>query len=86
LDAEAIKYVASETGSIITVEEHSLFGGLGSAVAEIVVQYQPVPMKIIAIPDENAINGTSGEIFNHYGLTKENIVNEALKLIKANKK
>lgn len=86
LDAEAIKYVVSETGSIISVEEHSLFGGLGSAVAEIVVQHQPVPMKIIAIPDENAINGTSGDIFNHYGLTKENIVNEALKLLKTNKK
>jgi len=81
LDVEIIKKAASETGRIITVEEHSIYGGLGAAVAEIIVQYRPVPMKIIGIPDENAINGSSGEIFNHYGLSKENIVNEAFKLI-----
>jgi len=81
LDVEIIKKAASETGRIITVEEHSIYGGLGAAVAEIIVQYRPVPMKIIGIPDENAINGSPVDIFNHYGLTKENIVNEALKLI-----
>lgn len=81
LDGEAIRKAASETGRIITVEEHSLYGGLGAAVAETVVQHQPVPMKIIAIPDENVINGSSAQIFGYYGLTKENIVKEALFLI-----
>jgi len=81
LDVEVIIKAAKETGKIITVEEHSLFGGLGSAVAEVVVQNQVVPMRIIAIPDENAVNGSSIEIFRHYGLTKENIVKEALQLV-----
>ena len=55
------------------VEEHHLFGGLGSAIAEWVVQNKPVKMKLIAFPDENAIHGRSEELFDYYGLNANGI-------------
>lgn len=72
-DSQAVKKAAAETGRIMTVEEHSIFGGLGGAVAQVVVENQPVPMKILGIPDENAITGSSKEIFHHYGIDAEGI-------------
>lgn len=83
LDREIITAAAAETGAILTVEEHSIYGGLGGAVAEIVSQVKPVPMRIMGIPDEPSITGTQGEIFKHYGLTPENLVSKALELLKA---
>lgn len=81
LDEAAIIAAANETGAIITLEEHSIYGGLGAAVAEVVVQHQPVPMKVLGIPDEPAIAGKTNEVFQHYGITKENITQIALELI-----
>lgn len=81
LDKEVIIKAAKETGHVITVEEHSIYGGLGAAVSEQIVQSFPVSMRIIGIPDEPAITGTSSEIFKHYGLTADNIVNIAVKMI-----
>jgi transketolase len=72
-DEEAIIKASKETGHIISIEEHSIFGGLGAAVSEVVVQNNPVPVKIIGIPDEPAIAGTSAQIFQHYGLTVDNL-------------
>ena len=72
---------ARETGRIIVVEEHHIHGGLGSAVAEWVVQNHLVPVKIIGIPDEDAVQGSSSEVFEFYGLTAENILNSAIKMI-----
>jgi len=78
LDVDIIRRAAEETQGIITVEEHSIYGGLGAAVAEVVVQgKRQVPMRIIGIPDEYAIHGTSAEIFHHYGLDAEGIVRVA---------
>lgn len=76
-DEELILKAASLSGCIVTVEEHSISGGLGSAVAEIISQNQPVKMKIIGIPDENVINAKPLEIFNYYGLTAWNITQQA---------
>lgn len=56
LDKEAIIKAAKETGHIITVEEHSIYGGLGAAVSEVVVQNAPVPMKIVGIKDLSLIH------------------------------
>jgi len=81
LDKEVIIKAAKETRHIITIEEHSIYGGLGGAVSEQVVQNFPVSMRIIGIPDEPAITGTSSEIFKHYGLTADNIVNIAVKML-----
>ncbi len=80
-EAEIIK-AAKETGCIITVEEHSIYGGLGAAVSEVVTQNCPVPMKIVGVPDEPAIPGKSEEVFKHYGLTADNISSIALEIIK----
>lgn len=73
LDKEAVLKAAEETGCIITLEEHSIYGGLGGAVSEVVSQYHPVPVKILGIPDEPAITGNTRQVFNHYGLHVENI-------------
>ena len=50
IDVEPIVAAARETGAILTAEEHSIFGGLGSAIAEVVVAEAPVPMKILGVP------------------------------------
>lgn len=81
LDKDIIIKAANETKGIITIEEHSIFNGLGAAVAEVVCQENPVKMKILGIKDEAPITGTSKEVFNYYGLTEENLVNEAKKII-----
>jgi transketolase len=80
LDYEAIEKAARETSQIVVVEEHHVYGGLGSAVAEWLVQNDPVPLKIIGIPDENAVHGSSAELFKHYGLDSDGIVNTILNL------
>ncbi len=74
LDAEAILSAARETGFIITLEEHSIYGGLGAAVAEVTSSSFPVPVHILGIPDEPAIAGKTSEIFRHYGLSAENVL------------
>ena len=81
VDVEAIKKAAEETGRIITVEEHSQFGGLGAIVVETLSE-NPVPVRIIGIPDENVVHGNSNEIFAHYGLDKEGIYKTALEFMK----
>jgi Transketolase, C-terminal subunit len=80
-DREIVEKAARETGRIITVEEHSIFGGLGSAVTEIVSQVHPVPVRILGIPDEYAVHGTPLQIFHHYGIDSGGIVETALKFI-----
>lgn len=87
-DEEIVIKAAMETGRIITVEEHSIFGGLGSAVSELISQIHPIPIRILGIPDENAIHGKPLEIFKYYGLDTEGIVKTAenlLRLFKENK-
>jgi transketolase len=81
LDKEIVLDAARQTGRIVTVEEHSIYGGLGAAVAEIVSQEYPVPVKIIGFPDEYAIHGNPAQIFRHYGIYAENIAETALSLL-----
>lgn len=73
-DKEIVEKAARETGKIITVEEHSIFGGLGSAVAEIVAQTGNATLKILGIPDEFAIHATPIEIFKYYGIDADGIL------------
>ena len=72
IDKEIIIKAAKETGAIVTAEEHSVFGGLGSAVAEVVCENAPCPVKIIGT-EEFGKSGTPAELFEIYGLTAENI-------------
>ena len=81
-DEEAIRQAARETKHIITIEEHSQFGGLGAMVCETISE-NPVPVRIIGIPDENVVHGTSAEIFHHYGLDAEGIYNAAKSFLMA---
>lgn len=76
-DKNAVLKAAAETRRILTVEEHSCFGGLGAMVAEIISEH-PVPLRIIGIPDENVVHGNANEIFAHYGLDADGIVRTAL--------
>lgn len=82
LDTGAIEKAARETGAILTVEEHNVNGGLGGAVAQYVVEHCPVKMRIMGIPDEPTVSGTSAEVFGHYGLTAEGIRDAAFGLLR----
>ncbi|MFO7657313.1 MAG: transketolase C-terminal domain-containing protein [Bacteroidales bacterium] len=82
VDRNVIVKAAKETKCIITVEEHSIFGGLGGIVAEIAAQENPVPMRILGMPDEFVVHGTPIEVFKHYGIDGKGIADSALQLLK----
>lgn len=73
LDKNTILKAAEDCGAIVTVEEHQIHGGLGSAVAEIVSQNFPVPMKIIGVEDRFGESGEPNELLEKFGLTVEAI-------------
>jgi transketolase len=82
LDEEAISEAARNSRAIITVEEHSVHGGLGSACASFLLQEGfHNPFKIIGIPDEYTVNGSQAEIFEYYGITPEGLAQSARELI-----
>jgi transketolase len=82
LDYELITRLAEPGKPIITVEEHSIFGGLGEACASYLMEnnYRN-PFKIIGIPDEYTVTGSQNDIFNHYGISEQGILTAALKLV-----
>ncbi|OGE37104.1 transketolase [Candidatus Daviesbacteria bacterium RIFCSPLOWO2_01_FULL_39_12] len=73
LDKDTILKAAEECGAIVTAEEHQIYGGLGSAVAEVVSQNYPVPMKIIGVEDRFGESGEPNELLEKFGLTVEAI-------------
>jgi transketolase len=83
IDREAIAKAAFDTGAIVTVEEHQVAGGFGSAVAEAVVQTHPVPMRFIGIQDRFGESGTPEELFEEFGLTAKHIVAAVEDVLKA---
>lgn len=83
IDAEAITKAARETGAIITCEEHTIFGGLGSAVAEVVVQTAPVPMKLLGVPGKFAPTGSANFLLDHFGMSPEGIADSAEALVQS---
>jgi len=82
IDEAAIIAAARETGAIVTAEEHSIFGGLGSAVAEVVVDYAPVPMKRLGVPGIFAPTGSAEFLLDEFGMSPTAIANAAQALIK----
>ncbi len=74
LDVEAVLRAADETGAIVTAENNVYFGGLGSAVAEVLVENNPIPMKRIGVRDEFAESGPYLDLLKKYGLSWEHIV------------
>jgi len=83
IDREIIARAAEETGAIVTVEEHQVQGGFGSAVAEVVVQETPVPMRFVGIQDRFGESGTPEELFAAFGLTAEDIAEAAEDMLRA---
>lgn len=81
-DRETVLRAAQETGRIVTAEEHSVYGGLGSAVAEITAQECPVRMRILGVPDENVIHASPLEVFRHYGFDYQGIYQACLDILK----
>ncbi|MEK7572514.1 MAG: transketolase C-terminal domain-containing protein [Patescibacteria group bacterium] len=80
IDKDAILNLAKETKALVTVEEHQIAGGMGSAIAEIVVKNYPVPMEFIGVHDKFGQSGTAKELIEHYGLDK-NSIKEAIKKV-----
>jgi transketolase len=81
IDVEAIVAGARETGCILTAEEHSVYGGLGSAIAEVVVAEAPVPMRILGVPGIFAPTGSAEFLLDEFGMAPAAIAEAALALI-----
>ena len=84
-DAELVAASARKTGAIVTVEEHSVKGGLGSATCEAVCERYPVPVLRVGVEDKFGRSGQVPELLEIYGLTAENIVAKAKAVIKMKK-
>lgn len=82
IDESAIIKAAEDTGAILTAEEHSVKGGLGSAVAEVVVKNCPVPMAMVGVEDQFGESGTADDLLKAYGLTAAKIAETAMRLYK----
>jgi transketolase len=85
IDEAAIIQASADTGAIVTAEEHSEYGGLGSIVARIAARHQPVPMEFVAIKDIYAESGKPAELLEKYGLTAKNIEQAVYAVIKRKK-
>jgi transketolase len=85
LDVEALLQAARETGAFVTVEEHSIIGGLGGAVAEAVTDAYPVPVKRLGIVDKFAETGPYFEMLDRYGMSVDDIATAARQAIAAKK-
>jgi transketolase len=81
LDVQQVRAAAAETGAILTVEEHNITGGLGSAVAEVLVDCDRLPFARHGIPDEFAPVGPPAALYAHYQLDSNGITSRALELL-----
>lgn len=81
LDKAAVIKAAQNAKAVITVEEHSPFGGLGSMVAQVVGENCPKKIVNIALPDAPVVTGTSSEVFEYYGMTGEGIAKKVMEAI-----
>ena len=82
LDKELICRAAEDSGILMTVEEHSVIGGLGSAVAEAVTECYPVPVIKIGVNDEYGHSGPAADLLKEFGLCKDNIIAQVKKALK----
>ena len=82
IDEETIIEAAEQTGAIVTGEDHQVIGGLGSAVAEVLGKYSPVPMEMVGVQDRFGESGQQDELMKEFGLTSEDIKKAIRKVIK----
>ena len=85
IDEELIVSQARQTGAFVSAEEHQIWGGLGSAIAKVLAQKNPVPMEFVAIQDTYAESGQPEELFKKYGLTAAEIAQAARRAVKRKK-
>ncbi len=85
IDKDIIAEAAKETGAFVTVEEHSVIGGLGSAVCDTVCEICPVPVLKLGVNDEFGHSGPAAELLKEFGFTPENIADLAKKAIRLKK-
>jgi transketolase len=85
LDRNAVIRAARETGAILTVEDHSIFNGLGAACAEVIVESVPVPMQRIGIPDCFGESGDPELLYKKHGMDIDSIVQKAIALVNRKK-
>ncbi len=85
MDKDIIINAAKETNAIVTAEEHSIIGGLGSAVLEVLSDEYPVPLKRVGVLDKFGESGKPKDLLNKYKLTAEEIVNKSKEVIKLKK-
>ncbi|MDQ2932994.1 MAG: transketolase family protein [bacterium] len=81
LDVDAVIRLAHESRALITVEEHQIAGGLGSAVAECLAAHFPVPIEFVGVKDEFGQSGTQEQLIEHYGMAEKDIYSAAQKVI-----
>lgn len=81
LDEKAVVALANKTKAIVTVEEHQIHGGMGSAVAECLAEHKPVPMRFIGVRDEFGQSGTPEELIEHYGMGTKAIIKAIKSLV-----
>ena len=82
IDKDAIIKCAKETGTIVTCENHNVCNGLGSAVAEVVCQNSPVPMRLVGVKDEFGLVGKNAYLSEQYHITTQDIVEAAREVVK----
>ena len=82
LDRKTILEVSQKAGAVVTVEEHQVAGGVGSAVAEVLAQENPVPVEIIGVHDQFGQSGDPKELIEHYGMGAESIKEAVQRVIK----
>jgi transketolase len=80
IDRQAVVETVIHTGCAVTVEEHSVIGGLGSAVAEVLAEHYPAPLERVGVQDQFGQSGSPEELLRHYGLTAEHVAEQAVRV------
>lgn len=81
MDSAGVVASAKECGAVVTIEEHQIAGGMGSAVAEVLAQHNPVPIEFIGVHDQFGQSGEPDELIKHYGMDVDSIIVAAKKAI-----
>lgn len=82
MDENAVIEAAKKAGAVVTVEEHQVYGGMGSAVAEVLARNYPVPMEFVGVKDRFGQSGTQEELVEHYGMGISGIKEAVMKVIR----
>ena len=86
IDKDLILKAAKETGALVTIEEHTLFGGMGSAVCEVISENFPVPVRMLGIRDSFGESGSPLELLKHFNLTSEDAIKAVREVLKEKNK